>query len=92
MPHMICGSATFYSFRSAHRLRNREQNNLRTDPEPQHFPAPVTKYNITGIKTRKIIPDPHPVQDPVAAAPFLHTCIYTVDLGSLAQFDTDGVH
>jgi hypothetical protein len=56
MPHMTCGSATFYSFRSAHRLRIREQNNLRTVLEPQFFPAPVTKYKYNGHKNKKIIP------------------------------------
>jgi hypothetical protein len=45
MPHLTCGSAIFYSFRSAPWLRIKEQNNLRTVPEPQFLPAPVTQMN-----------------------------------------------
>jgi hypothetical protein len=89
-PHSPCGSAIFYSFHSAHRLRIGEQNNLRADLEPQIFPAPVTKYNITNTKIREIIPDPHPVQDPVAAAQFLHMHVYSIFGQFCPEFKTDG--
>jgi acetoacetate decarboxylase len=60
------------------------------DPEPQFFPAPVTKYNMTNTKIREIIPDPHPVQDPVVAAQFLHMYVYSIFGQFCPKLETDG--